>query len=164
MHFGDDTLGVLQLLDGCAGMESFKWQFVRLESPAGVYRLRSYEGMTLPRQLWCRLCACEAWSIVLRAVLSVFIDARDGCYRGAACFPVVGSSNCVTIQTRMLKRDLSREQARELKALARCLDVRLLGLTLPRGGYWHDRLAPIPLDGIKGVVTLVAAGRSRGQW
>ena len=92
----------------------------------------------------------------------MFIDARDGCYRGAACFPVAGSSDCVTLQTRMFKRDLSREQVRELKTLARRLHVRLLVRTLPRGCYWHDHLAPIPLDGIKGVVTLVAAGRSRG--
>ena len=160
--FPDDTRGVLQLLDGCSGIESFKWQFVRLENTTAAARLRDCEAITLPRQLWCAFFGCELWCNLLRVALSAFIDAQDGCYRGAACFPVTGSSDCATLRTRMLKRDLTREQMRLLKTLGRRLQVRFLALMLPRGFCWHDRLAPLRSDGMRSVVTLVTAGRIPG--
>ena len=159
VQFADESLGVLQLLDGCSGMDSFRWQFVRSQNPEAAFRLQQYRAVTLPRRLWCALVGCEAWGNLLRIVLSVFIDVRDGCYRGAACFPVADSSAPITLQTRMFKRELTREQARKVKILARRLHVKFLALVVPRGSYWHDRLVPIPKDGMKGVVTLVAAGR-----
>ena len=165
LRFTDETRGLLQLVDGCSGIDSFRWQFVRLQNREAVLRLGEYRAATLPRECWCQLLEHEPWSKLLRAVLLLFIDARNGCYHGAVCLPVAAPIGSSLLQRRMLKRDLTSKQVEDIKALARRLRVRPLLLQPPRGDQWygiqwHELLAPIRNDGAKRILTLVMAGRS----